>query len=65
MIAPCPFADDVHELQTPHPTRGRCLPARRDAAADMTLCTYLLQMREFFRWESGLAFSAPGVVCHA
>jgi hypothetical protein len=27
-------------------------------AADMTLCTYLLQMREFFRWESGLPFGA-------
>lgn len=27
-------------------------------AADMTLCTYLLQMREFFRWEQGLPFGA-------
>lgn len=27
-------------------------------AADMTLCIYLLQMREFHRWESGLAFGA-------
>jgi hypothetical protein len=27
-------------------------------AADMPLCTYLLQMREFFRWERGLAFDA-------
>ena len=27
-------------------------------AADMTLCIYLLQMREFFRWERGLAFGA-------
>ena len=27
-------------------------------AADMTLCTYLLQMREFFRWESGQPFGA-------
>jgi hypothetical protein len=24
-------------------------------AADMTLCIYLLQMREFFRWEQGIA----------
>ncbi|MBL8345367.1 MAG: hypothetical protein JNN03_07995 [Rubrivivax sp.] len=24
-------------------------------AAELTLCTYLLQMREFFRWEQGLA----------
>jgi hypothetical protein len=27
-------------------------------AADMTLCTYLLQMREFHRWERGLPFGA-------
>ena len=27
-------------------------------AADMTLCTYLLQMREFFRWEQGSAFGS-------
>lgn len=25
-------------------------------AADLSLCVYLLQMREFFRWEQGLAF---------
>ena len=28
-------------------------------ARDMTLCMYLLEMREFFRWESGLPLSAP------
>ncbi len=28
-------------------------------AADLTLCTYLLQMRELFRWEQGLALGAP------
>jgi len=28
-------------------------------AADMTLCSYLLQMREFHRWECGLPFGAP------
>ena len=27
-------------------------------AGDMTLCTYLLQMREFHRWERGLPFGA-------
>ena len=27
-------------------------------AADLTLCTYLLQMREFFRWEQGLPLGA-------
>jgi Family of unknown function (DUF6866) N-terminal domain/Family of unknown function (DUF6866) C-terminal domain len=28
-------------------------------AADLPLCIYLLQMREFYRWEQGLPFSAP------
>ena len=28
-------------------------------AADLTLCIYLLQMREFHRWERGLPFGAP------
>jgi len=28
-------------------------------AADLTLCIYLLQMREFHRWEQGLPFGAP------
>jgi hypothetical protein len=27
-------------------------------AADLPLCIYLLQMREFYRWEHGLAFGA-------
>ena len=28
-------------------------------AAELTLCTYLLQMREFYRWERGLALGTP------
>ena len=28
-------------------------------AADMTLCIYLLQMREFYRWEQGIAALQP------
>ncbi len=27
-------------------------------AADLSLCIYLLQMREFYRWETGLGFGA-------
>ncbi len=27
-------------------------------AADLSLCIYLLQMREFYRWEQGLGFNA-------
>lgn len=26
-------------------------------AGDLTLCTYLLEMREFYRWERGIAFT--------
>src|SRR5450759_5809520 len=26
-------------------------------ARDLTLCTYLLEMREFYRWECGKSFS--------
>jgi hypothetical protein len=28
-------------------------------AREMTLCTYLLEMREFYRWESGIALGDP------
>ena len=28
-------------------------------ATDLSLCTYLLQMREFYRWERGLPLGAP------
>ncbi len=36
-----------------------CHIADERHAGDMTLCIYLLQMREFYRWERGLAFGAP------
>lgn len=35
-----------------------CHIADASHAADMTLCIYLLQMREFHRWERGLPFGA-------
>ncbi|MCX8086575.1 MAG: hypothetical protein N3C63_06665 [Rhodocyclaceae bacterium] len=28
-------------------------------AREMTLCTYLLEMREFYRWEAGIPFGEP------
>ncbi|WP_144290220.1 Sfum_1244 family protein [Ideonella sp. A 288] len=45
-------ADLVEAVQT------NCHIADARHAADMTLCTYLLQMREFHRWERGLGFGA-------
>jgi hypothetical protein len=36
-----------------------CHIADASHAADMTLCIYLLQMREFFRWENGIAPLQP------
>ena len=38
--------------------QANCHRADARHAADMTLCIYLLQMREFFRWERGLPFAA-------
>jgi hypothetical protein len=38
--------------------RTNCHIADARHAADLTLCNYLLQMREFFRWERGLPFGA-------
>ena len=38
--------------------QGNCHIADARHAADMTLCIYLLQMREFHRWERGLPFGA-------
>ncbi|MBE2243599.1 MAG: hypothetical protein IAE86_12645 [Burkholderiaceae bacterium] len=35
-----------------------CHVADARHATDMTLCIYLLQMREYFRWERGAAFDA-------
>jgi len=39
----------VHAVQT------NCHIADARHAADLTLCIYLLQMREFYRWEQGFA----------
>lgn len=43
----------VHAVQT------NCHIADARHATDLSLCIYLLQMREFYRWEQGLAFGAP------
>ena len=39
--------------------QANCHVADARHASDLTLCTYLLQMREFFRWERGLALQEP------
>jgi hypothetical protein len=38
--------------------QSNCSIADARHAADLSLCIYLLQMRELFRWEQGLAFGA-------
>ncbi len=38
--------------------QANCSIADARHAADLSLCIYLLQMRELFRWEQGLAFGA-------
>lgn len=52
MITPLDRSRLIEAVQT------NCHIADARHAADMTLCTYLLQMREFFRWESNLPFGA-------
>jgi hypothetical protein len=37
--------------------QANCHVADARHAADLTLCTYLLAMREFYRWEHGIAFA--------
>ena len=38
--------------------QANCHIADARHAADLPLCIYLLQMREFYRWERGIAFGA-------
>jgi len=38
--------------------QANCHIADARHAADLSLCIYLLQMREFYRWEQGVAFGA-------
>lgn len=39
--------------------RTNCHISDARHAGDMTMCTYLLEMRELYRWERGIAFGAP------
>lgn len=39
--------------------RRNCHIADARHAREMTLCTYLLEMREFYRWEVGIPLGAP------
>lgn len=39
--------------------RHNCHIADARHGADYGMCTYLLKMREFYRWEQGLPFDAP------
>jgi len=39
--------------------RTNCHISDARHAREMTMCTYLLEMRELFRWERGLALGAP------
>jgi hypothetical protein len=39
--------------------RNNCHISDAQHATDFTLCVYLLKMREYYRWENSLPFSAP------
>ena len=51
---------DANAAVTPlvRAVQTNCHIADARHAADMSLCIYLLQMREFYRWENGLPFGA-------
>jgi hypothetical protein len=51
-LSPCSLAALVDAVQ------ANCHIADAHHATDLPLCIYLLQMREFYRWEQGLAFGA-------
>jgi hypothetical protein len=49
---------DADKARLVQAVQTNCHIADARHAADLTLCNYLLQMREFFRWERGLPFGA-------
>ncbi len=55
-MSPAPLPPAAARLVQAVQTNCHIADARH--AADLTLCTYLLQMREFYRWEQGLALAA-------
>lgn len=50
--------DDARRDVLVRAVQHNCHIADARHAADLTLCTYLLQLREFYRWEQGLPFGA-------
>ena len=58
--APAPPRPSPHETSQPlvEAVQTNCHIADARHAADLTLCTFLLQMREFYRWEKGLPLGA-------
>ena len=53
-VADCGHPDKLIEA-----VQRNCHIADARHARDMTLCTYLLEMREFYRWEQGIALGDP------
>lgn len=56
--APAPPLDAPTLATLVQAVQANCHVADARHAGDLTLCTYLLQMREFFRWERALPFGA-------
>ncbi|MGV6818297.1 MAG: Sfum_1244 family protein [Thiotrichales bacterium] len=48
---------DVSDLKSV--VQRNCHIADAQHAGDYTLCTYLMKMRELYRWEKGLGFTTP------
>ena len=54
--APLPFALTAPLLDA---VRTNCHISDAQHGRNLTMCTYLLEMRELYRWERGLALGAP------
>ncbi len=50
--------DDTRREALVQAVQHNCHIADARHAGDLTLCTYLLQLREFYRWERGLSWDA-------
>ena len=51
--------NSADRLRLVQAVQTNCHIADARHAQDLSLCTFLLQMREFHRWERGLPLNAP------
>lgn len=59
MQLPLPAMNDTSIATLAEVVQINCHIADAEHAGDYTMCTYLLKMREYFRWEKALPFQSP------